>query len=87
MQGIANQLPDIFTDNKKIVKSQIPTTNTSAQIEVHAEQSINTAVNKSKPHLKHGRPVDVKDKISWNRKVQEKNVVAHKEAIPMKHVT
>ena len=66
------------------MKSHIPTTNTSAQIEVHAEQSINTAVNKSKPHLKRGRPVSVKDKIPWKRKVQEKQVTAHKEAIPRK---
>ena len=87
LQGVANQLPDIFIDNKKIVKSHIPTTNTSAQIEVHIGQSVNTTVNKSKPHLKHGRLVNVKDKILWNRKVQEKQVVAHKEAIPMKHVT
>ena len=87
MQGIANQLPDIFTDNKKIVKSQIPTTNTSAQIEVHIGQSVNTAINKSKPHLKHGRLVNVKDKILWNRKVQEKQVVAHKETIPRKQIT
>ena len=34
LQGIANQLSDVFTDNKKIVKSHIPATNTLARIEV-----------------------------------------------------
>ena len=30
LQGIANQLSDVFTDNKKIVKSHIPAANTLA---------------------------------------------------------
>ena len=30
LQGIANQLPDVFTDNKKIVKSHILAVNTLA---------------------------------------------------------
>ena len=72
LQGITNQLPDVFTDNKKIVKSHIPIANTLAQIEVPVRQSINTAANESKPHLMRGRPVDVKDKIPRKRKVQEK---------------
>ena len=87
LQGIANQLLNVFTNNKKIVKSHIPTINTLAQIEVPIGQSINIAANESKPHLKHGRPVGVKDKIPWKRKVQEKQVVAYKEAIPRKNVT
>ena len=87
LQGIANQLPDVFTNNKKIVKSHIPTANTPALIKVPIGQSINTIANESKPHLKHGRPVGVKDKILQKRKVQEKQVVAYKEAIPMKQVT
>ena len=84
LQGIANQLPDVFTDNKKIVKSHIPAANTPAQIEVLVGQSVNTAANESKPHLKRGRPIGVKDKIPQKRKVQEKQVVAYKEAIPRK---
>ena len=87
LQGIANQLPYVFTDNKKIVKSHILAANTPAQIEVPIGQSINTAANESKPHLKHGRPIGVKDKIPWKRKVQEKQVVTDKEAIPRKQVT
>ena len=69
------------------MKSHIPATNTLAFIEVPIGQSVNTATNESKPHLKCGRPVSVKDKIPWKRKVQEKQVTAHKEAIPRKQVT
>ena len=32
LQGIANQLPDVFTDNKKIVKSHILAVNTPARM-------------------------------------------------------
>ena len=87
MQGIANQLPDVFIDNKKIVKSHIPAVNTPARIEVLVGKSVNTTTNESKPHLKRGRPIGVKDKISQKRKIQEKQVAAYKEAILRKQVT
>ena len=54
------------------MKSHILVANTPAQIEVPVGQSVNTAANESKPHLKHGRLIDVKDKIPLQRKVQEK---------------
>ena len=57
------------TDNKKIVKSHIPATNTLARIEVPVGQLVNTAANESKAHLKCGRLVGVKDKIPRKRKV------------------
>jgi 5'(3')-deoxyribonucleotidase len=63
LQGITNQLPDVFTDSKKIVKSHIPTDNNPARIEVPEGQLINIAANESKTHLKRGRPIDAKDKI------------------------
>ena len=78
------QLSDVFIDNKKIVKSHIPVANTPARIEVPVGQLVNTAANESKPHLKRGRPIGVKDKIPRKRKVQEKQVAAYKEAIPRK---
>ena len=87
MQGIANQLPDVFIDNKKIVKSHIPAVNTPARIEVLVGQSVNTTANEAKPHLKRGRPIGVKDKIPRKRKIQEKQVATYKEAIPRKQVT
>ena len=63
MQGIANQLPDVFIDNKKIVKSHILATNSLAWIEVPVGQSVNTIANESKSHLKHGRPPVLKIKF------------------------
>jgi hypothetical protein len=60
LQGIANQLPHVFTDSKKIVKSHIPATNNPARIEVPEGQLINIAANESKTRLKHGRPVGAK---------------------------
>lgn len=72
LQGIANQLPDVFIDNKKIVKSHILAVNTPARIEVPVEKLVNTATNESKPHLKCGKLVGVKDKIPQKRKVQKK---------------
>ena len=87
MQSIANQLPNVFTDSKKIMKSHILAANTLARIEVPVGQSINTTTNEFKPHLKRGRLVGDKDKIHRKRKMQEKQVVAHEEAIPMKQAT
>ena len=84
LQIIANQLLNVFTDSKKIMKSHILAANTPAGIEVPIGQSINTATNESKPHLKCGRLVGDKDKTPRKRKMQEKQVVAHEEAIPMK---
>ena len=86
MQGIANQLPDVFIDSKKIVKSHIPVANNPTQIEVPKGQLINIAANESKTRLKRGRPVGAKDKIPRKRKTQEKQV-ALEEAIPMKQAT
>jgi hypothetical protein len=79
-----NQLPDAFTDNKKIVKSQIPTTNTPAKIEVPVGQSINTTVNESKARLKRGRPISAKDKIPRKRKAQGNEIGTPEEALPTK---
>ena len=69
------------------MKSHISAANTPAQIEVPVGQPINTAANESKPHLKRGRLVSVKDKIPQKRKGQEKQVATYKEAIPRTQVT
>jgi len=84
LQSIANQLVDIFTDNKKIVKSHILAANTPSKIEVSIGQSINIAANESKARLKCGRPIDAKDKIPWKRKAQENEIGAPEEALPTK---
>ena len=45
------------------MKSHILAVNTPTQIEFPIGQSVNTTTNESKPHLKCGRPVGVKNKI------------------------
>ena len=69
LQGIANQLLDVFTNNKKIAKSHILVANISTRIEIPKEQSIKIATNESKPCLKRGRRVGAKDKIPRKRKI------------------
>ncbi|XP_062100999.1 uncharacterized protein LOC133806921 [Humulus lupulus] len=64
LQNIANQLPDAFTDPKKITKSHIPTENAPARIEVPEGQF----ANETKACLKCGRPVRSKDSNHRKRK-------------------
>ena len=52
LQNLANQLPDAFTDTKKVTKSHVPTANTPAWIDVPEGQ----LANESKKCLKCGRP-------------------------------
>jgi hypothetical protein len=87
LQITANQLLDAFTDNKKIVRSRIPTANTPAKIEVLVGQSINTAANVSKARLKRGRSIGAKDMIPQKRKAQGNEISAPEEALPTKQAT
>jgi hypothetical protein len=80
-------LLDVYTDNKKIIKSHIPAANTLAKIEVHAGQLINTATNESKACLKRGIPIGAKDKIPRKRKAQGNEIGALEEALPTKQAT
>ena len=84
MQDIANQLPDVFTDSKKIVKSHISAANILARIEVPEGKLINITANESKARLKRGRPVGAKDKIPRKKKTRENQVIALEEAILIK---
>ena len=84
LQSIANQLPDAFTDNKKIVKSHIPASNTPTKIEVPVGQSINTVANESKARWKRGRLIGAKDKIPRKRKAQGNKISALEEALTTK---
>jgi hypothetical protein len=83
LQGIANQLPDVFTNNKKIMKSHIPVANIPARIEIPEGKLINITANESKAHLKRRRPINAKDKNPQKRKTLENQVAAPEEAIPM----
>ena len=69
LQNVANQLPDAFTDLKRITKSHIPVVNAPIRIEVPAGQAINATVDESKTHLKRGRPLGSKDKNPRKKKV------------------
>ena len=62
MQCIANQLPDVFTDSKRLA------TNTPERIKVLEGKLINVAANESKARLKHGRLVGAKERNPKKRK-------------------
>ena len=66
LQNIANQLPDAFTDPKRVTKSHIPAVNAPVKIDIPEEK--NTTANESKARLKRGRPPGSKDKIPRKRK-------------------
>ncbi|CAL2237733.1 unnamed protein product [Prunus armeniaca] len=67
LQSIANQLPDAFTNIKKVTKSHIPAVNTPAWIDVPESQYDSTL----KVRLKRGRPVGAKDKNPRKKRIQE----------------
>ena len=69
--GITNQLPDAFTNNKKIVKSHIPATNSLTWVEVPVGQSVNTIANESKLHLTRGRLSVLKIKFLGREKYKK----------------
>ena len=52
LHEIANQLPDAFTDTKRVTKSYITVVNTPARIEIPKGQSENEVTNESKTRLK-----------------------------------
>jgi len=62
LQNIANQLPAIFTTNKKMVKSHILAVNALSRIEIPKGKKGDIVANESILHLKRGRPVNAKDK-------------------------
>ena len=66
LQEIANQLPDAFTDTKRVTKSYIPAVNAPAWIEIPKGQS------ESKTCLKRDRPISFKDKNPQKRKEADK---------------
>ena len=66
LQNLASQLPDAFTDPKKVTKSHIPAANAHIKIVVPEGQLI--TANEIKGQLKHGRPVGSKDTNSRKRK-------------------
>ncbi|XP_052888014.1 uncharacterized protein LOC128296622 [Gossypium arboreum] len=76
LQNIANQLPDSFTDLKRITKSHIPAENTLIRIDIPIRQIV--SAKESNPRLKCGRPIGSKDINPRKRKgaiIQDGNIV------------
>jgi hypothetical protein len=66
------------------LKSYFLAANTPVGIEFPEGKLIDITVSVSETRLECERFVSAKDKISQERKTQEKQVAAHEEAIPMK---
>ena len=69
MQNLANQLPDAFTNTKKVTKSHVPNANTLARIDVLEGQ----LPNESQKRLKGERPFGSKDTTPQKRRTQRHN--------------
>ncbi|GKD00598.1 putative RNA-directed DNA polymerase [Tanacetum coccineum] len=63
LQEIANQLPNAFTDIKRVTKSHIPAANASARVEIPNKQAGDNIAQESQKRLKRGRPIGSKEKI------------------------
>ena len=70
LQKIANQMPDAFTDLKRITKSHIPAENVPIRIDVPKGPSTSVIANESKTHLNRGRPLGSKDQNPRKRKIK-----------------
>ncbi|GKA23918.1 disease resistance CC-NBS-LRR class family protein [Tanacetum coccineum] len=73
LQEIANQLPDAFTDTKRVTKSHVPTANAPARVEIPNKQVGDNIAQGSQKRLKRRRPIGSKDKNHRKRKGTEKN--------------
>ena len=80
-QELANQLPDAFTDTKRVTKSYIPAVNTPARIEIPDTKSEDKVTQESKTRLKRGRPVGSKDKNPRKGK-RIQSILDHKKNVP-----
>ena len=74
LQAIANQLPDAFTDTKRVTKSYIPAANAPARIKIPDIKSEDKFTHESKTRQKRGRPIGSKDKNPRKRKGVENHI-------------
>ena len=65
LQNLANQLPDAFTNPKRVTTSYVPAANAPVRIDVPVGQYV---ANEPKALMKRGRPVGSKDKNIRKRK-------------------
>ena len=84
LQEIPNQLPDAFTNAKRVTKSDIPAVNARSRIEVPVGQTNDKVTKKSNARLKRGRPLASKDKNHEKEKKQKLQLVKRK-VFPKKH--
>jgi hypothetical protein len=76
LQRIANELPDAYTNTKRVTKSHIPALNAPARIEITpADVTI---------QRKRGRPIGSKDKNLRKRKEQNNAVGVSQQKLPIK---
>lgn len=81
LQNLANQVPDAFTDPKKVIKSCIPAANAPIRIDIPEGQP--KIANEPKLQVKRGRPVGSKDKNPRKRKeikAQNEDVMTPEES-------
>ena len=81
LQAITTQLPDAFTDTKRVTKSYIPAVNAPARIEIPEIKPESKDTHESKTRQKHGRLISSKDKNPWKRKGVD-NHIDSEENIP-----
>ena len=74
LQEIANQLPDAFTDTKRVTKSYIPVANAPARIEILDIKSEDKVTHEYKTRQKRGRPIGSKDKNPRKRKGADNHI-------------
>ncbi|KAI3523797.1 hypothetical protein L1887_02208 [Cichorium endivia] len=80
LQEVANQLPDAFTDTKRVTKSYIPAVNAPTRIQLPDRQSDEKVTQESKARLKRGRPFGSKDANPRKRRGME-NMFEHNESV------
>ncbi|KAL9661207.1 hypothetical protein QQ045_026029 [Rhodiola kirilowii] len=75
LQEMANQLPDAFTNTKRVTKSHIPAENAPVQIEIPKGKPENKVTHEITTRLKRGRPPGSKNKNPQKRKGEEKQSI------------
>lgn len=79
--NLANQLPGVFTDTRRVMKSYIPFENVPSRVVVPGEQTDGNKTNEPKVQLKRGRPAGSKDKNSRKKK----KLVEESGKVPEEH--
>ena len=71
LQRLANQLPNVFTNIKKVTKSHVSAMNVPTHIDVLEKQLENVIASEFKTHLKRGRPIGSKDSVLIRKKNEQ----------------